>query len=260
MWSKRKAQWKRLKAKLAFMLQPGKCSAIPRLTANETNVKIMMKRKTSLSVLAGCAKSPIVKTFAFLLLLGCIPCCFGQVDTNLIAIGDWSEAISSPPYPALRGRLLVYDEHSPSAGNHARVYLELQHVFQGGWANPVEVYFEFASRNDLHFEMRNQLDQPIRQELVAIIGPMPNSYWVTLPCESTVRVRADMLLGPQSKPAGLEILVPDGCWIIPPNATNDFYLSATFTPPKDHPSPLHYHVWQGTLKLPKVKIPVKKPG
>jgi hypothetical protein len=49
------------------------------------------------------------------------------------------------------------------------------------------------------------------------------------------------------------------CWTIPPNATNDFFLSATFTPSKDHPSPLNYHVWQGTLKLPKVKIPAKKP-
>jgi hypothetical protein len=80
-----------------------------------------------------------------------------------------------------------------------------------------------------------------------------------LPCESTVRVRADMLLGPQSKPEGLEVFVPGGCWIIPPNSTSDFFLSATFTPPKDHPSPLNYHVWQGTLKLPKMKIPVKKP-
>ena len=76
-----------------------------------------------------------------------------------------------------------------------------------------------------------------------------------MPCVSTVRLRVDKLEGFQSKPEGLAILVPGGCWIIPPNATGDFFLSATFTPPKDHPSSLHYHVWQGTLKLPKVKIP-----
>jgi hypothetical protein len=200
-----------------------------------------------------------MKTIALFLLLPCLPCCFGQTDTNLIATGAWSEAVSDSPWPALRGRLLVYDERSPSAAGHARVYLELQHVFEGVWADPVEVYFEFSSRNDLHFEMRDQLDHPIPEEPVVIEGPMPNPYWITLPCESTVRLRADMLLGHQSKPDNLGILVPDGCWIIPPKATNDFFLSATFTPPKDHPSALHYHVWQGTLKLPKVKIPTKKP-
>jgi hypothetical protein len=35
-------------------------------------------------------------------------------------------------------------------------------------------------------------------------------------------------------------------------------LSGTFTPPADHPSALKYHIWQGTLKLPKVKIPPPK--
>jgi hypothetical protein len=200
-----------------------------------------------------------MKTIAFFLLLASLPWCFGQTDTNLIATGDWSEAVSDGPDHALRGRLLLYDERSPSAANHARVYLELQHVFAGGWANPIEVYFEFGNRNDLHFEMHDKLGQPIHQQPVLTIGPVANPYWVTLPCESTVRLRADTLLGPQSKPDGLEILVPGGCWIIPPRATNDFFLSATFTPPKDHSSSLHYYVWQGSLELPSVKISPKKP-
>jgi hypothetical protein len=220
---------------------------------------MMMKTKPSVSVITAAARSPIMKTLALFLLLASLQGCFGQTDTNLIATGDWSEAISDGPGPALRGRLLVYGERSPSAANHARVYLELQHVFQGGWANPVEVYFEFGLQTDLHFEMRDQHGQPIPQEPVAIIGPVANPYWVTLPCESTVRVRADTLLGPPTRPQGLEVFVPGGCWIIPPNSTNDFFLSATFTPPPDHPSPLNYRVWQGTLKLPKVKLPVKKP-
>ena len=207
------------------------------------------------------AGSPIMKTIALFLLLACLPCCFGQTDTNLIATGDWSESVTDSGGATLRGRLLVYDERSPNALNHARVYLELQHVHvsESAWDNPTEVYFEFAMRNDLNFEMRDKFDQSIPSVGVYKWGPVPDPYWVTLPYESTVRVRADTLLGPEAKPAGLEILVPGGCWIIPPDATNDFYLSATFTPPKDHPSPFDYHVWQGTLKLPKVKIPIKKP-
>jgi hypothetical protein len=61
------------------------------------------------------------------------------------------------------------------------------------------------------------------------------------------------------KPDGLLLMLGSGTWIIPTNApanaAAEFYLSGTFTPPADHPSPLKYHVWQGTLKLPKVKIP-----
>jgi hypothetical protein len=201
-----------------------------------------------------------MKTIASFLLFACLPCCFGQTDTNLLATGEWSEVVKDSG-SALCGRLVVYDDSSPSANNHVRVYLELQHVFQGGWDGQVEVYFgvDYLSRDDLRFEMSDKLGKPIPSTSEPAVGPVRGSYWVTLPCESTVRLRADSFLGPKSKPAGLEILVPGGEWIIPPNATNDFYLSATFTPSKDHPSPLKYHVWQGTLKLPRVKIPVKKP-
>ena len=224
-------------------------------------VKIMMKTKSSLSVLAAGAGAPIMKAFALFLLFACLPCCFGQTDTNLLATGDWSETVTDGGGHALRGRLLVYDDRSPSAAGHARVYLELQHVFLGGWDNPVEVYFQFGwgDRNGLQFELRDQLDQPIPTRPIAVRMPIPNPYWVTVPCESTVRLRADDKGGLQPNAEGLVILVPGACWVLPPNATNDFFLSATFTPTKDHPSALNYHVWQGTLKLPKVKIPAKKP-
>ncbi len=202
-----------------------------------------------------------MKIITFLLLVTCLPCCFGQTDTNLIASGDWSEAVKDSDGYALRGRLLVYDEHT--APYHARIYLELQHVFKGPgwWDGPLEIYFNISRSDVLHFEMRDGLDQPIPMYPVSISGPSESPYWVTLPCDSTVRLRADWCnMGPPSKPDGLEIFVQDGsCWLIRPNATNDFYLSASFTPLNDHPSSLKYHVWQGTLKLPKVKIPVKKP-
>ena len=84
---------------------------------------------------------------------------------------------------------------------------------------------------------------------------------------ATVRLRADLyayVLTP--KPDGLLVMLGSGTWIIPANARADapanaaaeFYLSGTFTPPADHPSALKYHIWQGTLKLPKVKIPQPK--
>lgn len=186
-----------------------------------------------------------MKTIALFLRLASLQCCFGQTDTNVIAVGGWSEAVSDSDGHTLRGRLLVYDEHTRSAANHARVYLELQHVFESAWTSPLEIYFRIGFGDELHFEMRNKLDQPIPQFPVTIRGPAPIPCWVTLPCDSTVRLRADeYLLGTPSKPGGLEILVQNGCWIVSPNATNDFFLSCTFTPPTDHPSSLKNHVWQ----------------
>jgi hypothetical protein len=41
--------------------------------------------------------------------------------------------------------------------------------------------------------------------------------------------------------------------------TNGYFLSATFTPSKQHKSPLDYDVWGGTLKLPRVLISVHQP-
>jgi hypothetical protein len=83
-----------------------------------------------------------------------------------------------------------------------------------------------------------------------------------------VRVRGDLYavsLGRTPNPDDLQLLLGCGTWILPTaagdaaaNATAEYYLSGTFTPPADHPSPLKYHVWQGTLKLPKVKIPPPK--
>jgi hypothetical protein len=72
-----------------------------------------------------------------------------------------------------------------------------------------------------------------------------------------VRLRADQYTLGTGKHDGLEILVHGRRCLIRPSATNDFFLSGSFTPATNHPSALKYHVWQGTLKLPKVKIPAK---
>ncbi len=115
-------------------------------------------------------------------------CCFGQTDTNLLATEDWSEVVRDRDEHstyALRGRLLVYDDQTQSAANHARVYLELQNVFEGGWSVPLEVYFELGVRDDLHFEMRDALDRPIPQQGVSIRGSMPEPYHIILYCLAT---------------------------------------------------------------------------
>jgi hypothetical protein len=222
-----------------------------------------------------------MKAFAFLLLLASLQICVGQTDTNLLATGDWSEIVGTG-LSNLRGRLLVYDDQAPSARNHARVYLELQHVEQGGWDFPVKIYYEVGKT--LSIEMRDGLGHSLPSNLFFFSRVAPTPCWVVLPCDATVRLRADeSTLGSDKKPDGLEILVWPGLWMVRADATNDYYLSATLnatSPSSDPPgnpfsagapvpaagSPAAFdpqipRVWQGTLKLPAVKIPlpVKKP-
>ncbi|HTS17829.1 MAG TPA: hypothetical protein VMP11_09670 [Verrucomicrobiae bacterium] len=204
-----------------------------------------------------------MKSVVLFLLLAGPPCAFAQTDTNLIAVGDWSEPVSDPAGYTLRGRLLIYDAEYYSRTKmwgHARVYLELQHICTDVWRNPIEICFRMSA--GLHFEMHDGLNKAIPYKSPPIDAYVPtNPYWVTLPCNSTLRLQADPgLCSDSTKPDGVSILVgPDDLWDIRPGATNDYYLSATFRPPTNHPSSLNYYVWQGTLQLPKVKIAVKKP-
>jgi len=180
-------------------------------------------------------------------------------DGGIIGVGEWSEPVSDADGQTMRGRLLVCNDRAAASG-HARVYLELEHVIKGGWTSPVEVYYDinFGS-NALNLELRDGQDQPVPRTPFAIRAPMLQPCWITLPIDATVRVRGDLYhLSSNPKPDGLQILLGSGNWLIPTNAAGDFYLSGTFTPPADHPSALKYHVWQGTLKLPKVKIPPPK--
>jgi hypothetical protein len=202
---------------------------------------------------------------SILLLLALLECCFGQTDTNLLATGDWSDIVRDHDEHAtyaLRGRLLVYNDHVASAANHARVYLELQNVFEGGWSLPLEVYFGVegvgdSPKSSLFFEMRDAKGNPIPIVPYKVGGFMPYPYDVVLPCDSTIRLRADLYtLGTKEKPDGFRIFVNGGNWIIRPNDSNEYFLSANLSV-KDHPAPLKNHIWEGTLHLPPVKIPVK---
>jgi len=175
----------------------------------------------------------------------------------VVNVGEWSEPVKDADDQILRGRLVVGDDRPAGGSNHARVYLELEHC---GSNLPVEVYYDInIGETALKLEMRDGHDTPVPPKPLPIRAPSLPTSWVTLPCDSTVRLRSDLYayaLTPN--PDGLLIMLGSGTWILPPDDAGHYYLSGTFTPPADHPSPLKYHVWQGTLKLPKVKIPAAK--
>ena len=236
-----------------------------------------------------------MKILNIFILLASAICCFGQTDTNVIAIGDWSKPVADRGFFILRGRLLVYtpdDDNSTSELNqgqmyhHARVYLELQQIKAEhmSWTAPFEIYYDVGfdeytfdvgvvlerdasgaitngrhQQPSLKLQIRDGNDNLYPKEPVGFAGILPQPVWITFQHDTTVRMRADLytLVSPK-KPDGLLFFVNGGQFTIPPNATNDYYLCGTFSPPTNHPSPLNYHVWQGTLDLPRVKIPPPK--
>ncbi len=186
----------------------------------------------------------------------------GQSDTNLVAIGDWSTPVADSDGYTLRGRLLVARPLPPTTVGrnrarfvpNARVYLELEHPFTRAWYPPIEIYFDPVK--DLRFSMHDALDQPIPSEPVAIRGPVPPRSWVTVPCDATLKLRADLRMGTTNgREDALTIGTLGGHWTIRPGTTNEYLLSGRFTATTNQPSAFLYHRWHGTLDLPKLKIP-----
>jgi hypothetical protein len=209
-----------------------------------------------------------MKILSVIFLLAVGHCCFAQTDTNLIGAGAWSEPVRDGKVwdaVTLRGRLLLYDDQAGDTRNQARVYLELQHIFDIKTPlNPVEIYYNPNMGVDneppgLLLGLRDAQGQEIPDRPIhAFNGSFNKPYWITLPDDSTVRIPTDYFATGYTETNGLNIMGRPRWYTVPHHATNDFYLYGTFIATNSHPSPLNYHMWQGTLELPPVKIPAKK--
>jgi|ERR1022692_2701710 hypothetical protein len=214
-----------------------------------------------------------MKSIALFILFTAQACCFAVEDTNIIAEGDWSKPVGDFLEYMLRGRLLLCD--SPK-DKDAAVYLELQECSEF-WGNCMDVYCnmkptvalgghpdaqgrERVEKAAAVWELRDASNNLIPGPPGAFSGGAPGASWLSLPCDSTVRLRASCG-GGRLKDGSLSIFFLSNEWLIPRRSTNDYYLSCTFTvdPPTNRVVLPGHHVWQGTLSLPKMKIPVQRP-
>ena len=221
-------------------------------------------------------RSAAMKTMKsiILFLLALCPCLCVIADTNDIAVGNWSEPVGDSRGYKLRGRLLICEtprHRGPGGGYDTAVYLELQECsdyigetlqvycnMEGGeFLGPDFKRFEKAGG---HWELRDAADNPVAQSPFAFSGAAPGKYWMALPCDSTVRLRVTLFGGGRMDDGSLGFAFPSQYWVIPARSTNDYFLSGTFSvsPPTNRIDVLKVHVWQGTLKLPKMKILVGK--
>ena len=184
------------------------------------------------------------------------------------SVGEWSAASNS-----IRARLII-----SRTVNIAVVYLEFQNMSLGNR----QIYYG-AAFSWSRCELRNSKGDIIAPLQHPSDGPMPPAYWLALPGDSMLRLRSNTGWWESGHPLSGESLICAGmdCWRMPQGDTNDYFMSVTLdlTVPKGETAPNdHYEshsanstsssrteythrfpliVWQGTLKLPPIKIPAK---
>ena len=208
-----------------------------------------------------------------LILLASLHCCFGE-EPKVIAISDWTKPIdgcndffNSGNCATIRGRMVILQGHFPGDASEllsTMVYVELQNL----GLRPTEIYFDAEHGHDFRREYKGGLNcdlfdlqgKPVSQRMSAFGGRCPASQWITLPYDSTVRLRANCFGIRSPKEGGLVLPFPGKEWFIQPTDTNTYFLSATFTAiaPINHVSDEVKHavivVWDGTLIFPQMQI------
>jgi len=202
-----------------------------------------------------------MKAFILLFILAACQPCFASGDTNIIAMSDWSKPVSTIDGHSLRARMIVaYGRGANYAGQwpETQVHLEFQNVSGA----PTQFYFDPSE--GLRFVMTDINGNPVTTPGGGS-GGGAGASWITLPYDSTIRLRANMY-GYGSKPGdGLNLtLYPPQAWWFRAGDTNVYFLSGTFTVttptnfvPRDFE--VASSIWSGKLEIPKMRITVPKP-
>ena len=203
-----------------------------------------------------------MKIIILFLLVASLNASFAATDTNILAMGEWSQPVADYSGSKIRGRLLICQsiKHRGSSGIDIAVYLELQE-HSDSYGRPVEVFCDF--RKGLHCELSDSSGNVAKSEFsLKFNGPAPGPFTCILQSDSSVRLRVSPIVGCREPNGDWDLLGPPfQSWYLDRNNTNAFYLSGTF---KVNPTNSIVHgsspdVWEGTLILPKMKVLIKQP-
>ena len=186
------------------------------------------------------------------------PCCLVAEEHKVIAVSDWSESVVSHDR-SLRARVLVLEGRSRAyAGPDAEVlvYVEIENTC-GSWHDPLKVYFDAKG---LSFQVLDDKDKPIPPTPTGGSGGDVGTTWVTIPYDSSVRLRANP--GGWGRGKSTDLVLPlrpmqGQYWRLPPDQDYSLSGSLKISPPTKDTFE-HSDDWRGELKFPKTKIPAKK--
>jgi hypothetical protein len=197
---------------------------------------------------------------------------FAGDEPEVIAISNWSKKVAGKTDgdAAIRGRLVILQGHEIGDASEllsTMVYVELQNM----GLKPAELYFDGTHGGDFRPEYKGGLNcdlfdsqgKPVPSIGGGGSGIEPASEWITMPSDSTIRLRANHFAIRSPREGGLVLPFPGNWWMIKAQDTNHYFLSASFTAiaPTNHVSEEVNHgrrvVWDGMLKFPKVDIALK---
>jgi len=174
--------------------------------------------------------------------------CFGD-ETNQFFTGNWSDTVGG-----LRMRFIVTSKHEVEP-RRAAVYLEMQNV--SNVINPIE----FNSGFSLNCKLTNSTGNPPPPAGCIADGFVCPPYWIYVPFDSTLKLRVDDINASAMSfkgQTGVSMAVGSGCWLVPDNTTNEYFLTGVFKVERTHQSEEHIHAWDGTIQLPRVKLNFQK--
>ena len=202
-----------------------------------------------------------MKVFILFLLTVMLKDCLAATDTNILALGEWSQPVKDYSGFAIRGRLLMCQslKHRGSSGQDVAVYLELQE-YSNSYGRPVSVFCDFRKGFQCElYDSDGKVMQP--SPSLRFNGPSVAAYSCILQSDSSARLRISPIAGCNIESGYLELVVwPWQSWDIPMDGTNAYYLSGTLNVAPTNS--VHFaspDVWEGTLTLPKMKILLKQP-
>jgi hypothetical protein len=180
---------------------------------------------------------------------------------KVIATGDWSQPVADSRARAVRGRLVLCEKIVGDDRRAVAVYVELQDA-SDSIGGTVQLFCDFGRtdfrpeyKGGLRCELRDKDKRPVKSTPFPFSGAVPQSEWVALPSDATIRLRASPF--GIHRPKAMAI-APDvsTLWVIGDDDANEYLLSGTFTvePAADRKPPGEGHVWRGTVDLPAVRI------
>jgi hypothetical protein len=186
----------------------------------------------------------------------------------MIAAGDWSKPVTDTRGRAVRGRLVLCAQSFDESRREFSLFIELADASEAVHQEPALLFCDLGKHDfrqeykpGLHCELRDSHAKAIETAAFPFSGAVPRSTWVSLPHQSTLRLR--------QSPYGIHrpgatALAPmlSQLWVITDDDLEPYYLSGTFTiDPTDEQvkaaglKPAQEgEIWRGTLELPPLEI------
>jgi hypothetical protein len=178
-----------------------------------------------------------------------------------IAIGEWSKPVADTRGYALRGRLVLAERRYNDDRREVAVYVELQDASEARGGG-MRIFCDLgktdlggATKTGLTCELRDKNDQTVPSTAFTFSGGIPQSEWLYLPSDGSVRLRASPF--GIHRPGAMAISPHSGqLWVIANDDPGEYSLSGTFIvdPDEGRDTIQDPQVWRGTIELPALRV------